>query len=108
MTPESILANAALILPQQARAAYFENGFIVAPGFLDHRWLQRMRDACQAAVERSREISKSNEWFSLQADHNHTIPRIHRIEKLPDQDPEFWDFVVDSDISKLASDISWP
>ena len=108
MTPESILANAALILPQQARAAYFENGFMVTPGFLDHRWLQRMREAYLAAVERSREISESNEWFSLQANHNHDIPRVNRIEKLPDQDSEFWDFVVNGDISKLASDIVGP
>jgi ectoine hydroxylase-related dioxygenase (phytanoyl-CoA dioxygenase family) len=108
MTPESILANTALILPQQARTAYFENGFVVAPRFLEHRWLQRMREAYLAAVDRSREISESNEWFSLQANHNYDIPRIHRIEKIPDQDSVFWDFVVDSDISKLAADIVGP
>lgn len=84
MIQESILANKQLILSQQARKSYFENGYVVASGFLDQKWLQRMRDAYLAAVERSREINSSNEWFSLQTDHSHDLPRIHRVEKLPD------------------------
>ena len=108
MTPETILASDALILSQQARESYFEDGFILASGFLEQKWLQRMSEAYLAAVERSREISGSNEWFSLQTDHSHDIPRIHRIEKLPDQDSAFWDIVVESDISKLAADIVGP
>lgn len=108
MTPESILANEPLILSQQARESYFAQGYVVAHGFLPPDWLQRMRDAYLAAVERSREVSASNEWFSLQPDHGPDAPRIQRIEKLPDQDPVFWDFVVDSDISSLAADIVGP
>lgn len=105
MTPESILAQKPLILPQRSREAYFEQGYVVARGFLRQVWLQRMRDAYLAAVERSRELSASNQWFSLQQDHDRDHPRVQRIEKLPDQDPVFWEFVVDSDISKLAADI---
>ena len=108
MTPASVLANKSLILSQQAREAYFQQGYCVASEFLDQSWLQRMRDAYLAAVDRSREISASNEWFSLQADHSRDTPRIHRIEKIPDQDSEFWNFVVDSDVSKLAADIVGP
>ena len=108
MTPESVLANNPLILSQQLRESYFEQGYIVACGFLEKSWLQRMRTAYLAAVERSRKVNESNEWFSLQSNHSHDIPRIQRIEKLPDQDPEFWDFVVDSDIAKLAADIVGP
>lgn len=108
MTPESILAGKSLILSQQAREAYFEQGYVVATGFLDQGWLQRMRDAYLAAVERSRKICDSNEWYALQTDHSRDIPRIHRVEKLPDQDAESWDVVVNSDISKLAADIVGP
>ena len=108
MTPDSILASKPLILSQRARESYFEQGYLVASGFLVPDWLERMRAAYLAAVERSRDADKSNEWFSLQADHSRDAPRIQRIEKLPDQDPEFWDFVIDSDISKLAADIVGP
>lgn len=108
MRPETILANPPLVLSQPLREAYFEQGYAVAHGFLGQDWLQRMRDAYLAAVERSREVRASNEWFSLQADHSAQQPRIQRIEKLPDQDPAFWDFVEQSDISSLAADIVGP
>ena len=108
MRSESILANEPLILSQQARESYFERGYIVAESFLDEEWLQRMRAAYLAAVERSREVEASNQWFSLQADHNRDEPRIQRIERLPDQDPEFWAFVVESRLAELAADIVGP
>ena len=62
MSPESVLASKPQILSQQARESYFEQGYVVASGFLAQVWLQRMRDAYLAAVERSREASDSNEW----------------------------------------------
>ena len=108
MTPESILAHEPLILSRQLRKLYFEQGFVVAPGVLDREWLERMRSAYLSAIERSREVNESNEWFSLQADHCRDTPRVHRIERLPDQDPEFWRFVVESDLAKLAADIVGP
>lgn len=52
MTPESILANKPLILSQQAREACFKQGYSVAPEFLGQSWLQRMRAAYLAAVDR--------------------------------------------------------
>ena len=108
MRPASILANEPLILSQQARIDYFEHGYAVASAFLKGEWLKRMQDAYLAAVERSREVNESNNWFSLQPDHRSDTPRITRIEKIPDQDPEFWRLVEKSDISKLAADIVGP
>ena len=108
MTPESILAHDPLVLSQQARNDYFQHGYVVATGILDQEWLQRMRTAYLAAIERSREIVASNTWFSLQADHCSDTPRVHRIERLPDQDPEFWSIVIKSDLSRLAADVVGP
>ena len=108
MSPELILAHEPLILSQQQRRAYFDRGYAIAPGILDQNWLERMRRAYLSAIERSREINASNKWFSLQADHSRDAPRIHRIERLPDQDPEFWKIVVGSDLSALAADIVGP
>ena len=108
MKPESILACKPLILSQQARSRILSKAMSLLRGFLAQSWSERMRNAYLAAVERSRDVSKSNEWYTLQADHNRDAPRIQRIERLPDQDPEFWNFVVDSEISKLAADIVGP
>ena len=108
MTPEAILSQKPLVLSQQAREGYFDQGYSIASGFLRQDWLRRLRDAYQQAVERSREVSESNDWFSLQADHSAEQPRIHRIERLPDQDDEFWKFVIESDLAKLAADVVGP
>ena len=62
MTPESILANKQLILSQQARLDYFQQGYAIAHDFLNKNWLDRMREAYLAAIERSRELRESNQW----------------------------------------------
>ena len=108
MNPDSILANKSLVLSQELREFYFEQGYVVAPSFLDNSWLKRMRDAYQAAVERSRDCKASNEWFSLQFDHDRNQPRIQRIERLPDQDAEFWEVVQHGPLADLAADIVGP
>ena len=108
MTPESILAEPARVLTQAQREFYFEQGYVVAKDFLKPPWLTRMRAAYQSAVDRSREVSGLNDWFSLQPDHNPEMPRIQRIEKLPDQDPEFWAVVGEGGIAQLAADIVGP
>ena len=108
MTPENVLASKPLILSQQQRESYFEQGYVVAREFLAGEWLERMRNAYLDAIERSREVASSNQWFSLQVDHCYEEPRIQRIEKLPDQDNEFWNFVTGSEIAKLAADIVGP
>ena len=108
MTPESILSQEARVLSQQDRQFYFDNGYTLARAFLTGEWLERMQAAYLSAIERSRSLEQSNQWFSLQADHHPDNPRIHRIERLPDQDPEFWRFVCESRIADLACDIVGP
>ena len=108
MTPKDILANDSLVLSRESRESYFVNGYTVARGFLCGDWLHKVRGAYQAAVDRSRSVRRSNTWFSLQDDHCHETPRIQRIEKLPDQDPLFWEFVINSELASLAADIVGP
>ncbi len=108
MKPQQILAEPARVLAQAAREAYFQQGYAIAADFLKGDWLETMRAAYLEAVERSREIDESNQWFSLQSDHRRDKPRIQRIERLPDQDDRFWEFVVDSRLADLAADIVGP
>ena len=86
----------------------FEQGYVLCRGLLEDHWLARMRDAYQRAVERSRAVAASNQWFSLQPAHSAAAPRINRIERLPDQDPAFWDVAVNSRAADLAADVVGP
>ena len=108
MTPQEVLSHPPRILSQEQREAYFEQGFVLCKGLLDGQWLTRMQDAYTRAVERSRGVTGSNTWFSLQRDHTAECPRIQRIEKLPDQDPEFWQVVVQSRVADATADVVGP
>ena len=108
MTPEEVLDQPPRILSQAARAAYFEAGYVVCTGWLDATWLARVQEAYGRAVERSRQVARSNRWFSLQRDHAAAAPRIQRIERLPDQDPLFWDFALTSPLGDLGADVLGP
>ncbi len=108
MAPEDILAQEPRVLTQPQRERYFEEGYVLCHGLLEPDWLQAMRQAYNAAIERSRALTHSNRWFALQPDHSAEAPRIHRIERLPDQDPAFWDFAVKSRIADLAADVLGP
>jgi hypothetical protein len=50
MIPESILANDAMVLSQQMRESYFEQGFILASGFLDKKMLNFIQIALYEAA----------------------------------------------------------
>ena len=108
MRTEDVLAHDPRVLSQAEREAYFEQGYVLCRGLLEDHWLARMRDAYQRAVERSRAAGSSNQWFSLQPAHSAAAPRINRIERLPDQDPAFWDVAVNSRAADLAADVVGP
>jgi len=58
MTPEQILAATPLVLPQRERERYFEDGFLVLPGYVSAAWLDRLRAAVTARIEESRGLTQ--------------------------------------------------
>ena len=68
-------------MSQSDREHYFSEGYVLCRGALDGHWLERMRAAYQRAMERSREASESNRWFSLGSGHCAESPRVNRIER---------------------------
>ena len=108
MKPEAVLSHPPKVLSQSDREHYFERGYVLCRGALDASWLARMRDAYERAIERSRTVTRSNRWFSLAPEHSAEKPCVYRIERLPDQDPEFWAVATDSHLADLASDVLGP
>ncbi len=108
MKPEAVLSHPPKVLGQSDRERYFERGYVLCKDVLEDAWLERMRDAYERAIERSRALTRSNRWFSLAPEHNAEKPCVYRIERLPDQDPEFWAVATDSHLADLASDVLGP
>ena len=47
-------------------------------------------------------------WIETAIASRNETPCVYRIERLPDQDPEFWTVATDSRLADLASDVLGP
>jgi ectoine hydroxylase-related dioxygenase (phytanoyl-CoA dioxygenase family) len=102
------MTHGSKVLTHAQREHYFEAGYVVCEGALDSNWLRRVCNAFDNAIERSREVAESNRWFSLAPEHERDAPCVYRVERLPDQDPEFWSVALESRLADVASDVLGP
>ena len=81
MKDERVLERTPLMLDRQARERYFEDGFLVVPGYVSASWLDRLRAVVAAKIEESRALSASDDQFDLAPDHSAETPNIRRLRK---------------------------
>ena len=60
MKPEAVLSHPPKVLAQSDRERYFEQGYVLCRNVLEDTWLERMRNAYDRAIERSRALTRSN------------------------------------------------
>jgi ectoine hydroxylase-related dioxygenase (phytanoyl-CoA dioxygenase family) len=108
MTPEQVLATKPLVLDQQERERYFEDGFLTVPGYVGAAWLERLRAVVAAKIEESRTLAASDDQFDLAPDHSAEKPNIRRLRKAVDQHPELWAFATDPAVVDLCADLLGP
>jgi ectoine hydroxylase len=70
--------------------------------------LERMRGALGVLVERSREITKSDDNWVLQDDHTAAAPRLRRVYRVADHHPTFWEFASRSILPEVVGDLVGP
>ena len=108
MTPESIRQRPPIVLDEQARERYFEDGFLSVPGYLGTAWLARLRAVVVAKIEESRALAASDDQFDLAPDHCAEKPNIRRLRKAVDQHSELWAFARDPAVVDLVADLVGP
>lgn len=96
------------MLTAEQRDFYHREGYLCLPGLIDQAWLDKLRQAMNALVERSRSMTQSDETFDLEAGHCTETPRLRRVAYLDDLDPVFWDFAVNSLLPDVVSDLIGP
>ena len=75
------------------RDQYRDQGYFVVPELLSETEVQRFREVTDALVERSRELTSSDDVFDLEPDHTSARPRIRRIKAPHRVDPVFEKFM---------------
>jgi ectoine hydroxylase-related dioxygenase (phytanoyl-CoA dioxygenase family) len=108
VTPERVLAHAPLVLDQAARERYFDDGFLVVPGYVGRAWLDRLRAVVAAKIDESRTVRVSNDQFDLAPNHSAEKPNIRRLRRAVDQHPELWTFATDPAVVDLVADLLGP
>jgi ectoine hydroxylase-related dioxygenase (phytanoyl-CoA dioxygenase family) len=108
MTPDEILAIEPVVLTQAQREFYFREGYLLVPGVIDAAWLERLREATRKLVERSRNVTKSDEIFDLEPGHRSDAPRLRRVSRPVEHDPVYWSYVTDSIVADIVSDLVGP
>lgn len=103
-----ILANKSNILTSTQRRGYFDNGYVKVEGLLDSSWLERLRCASSAFVEKSRTVSENNAMFILEDGHCAEHPKLRRVVSPVSHDQIFWEFASKSFIPDLVSDVVGP
>ena len=76
MDAKEILKYPSLVLSQSQREAYFENGYLLLPGFVKKNLLTRIRMAAAEFVEQSRACIASDTKFDLQPGHTKENPKL--------------------------------
>lgn len=108
MLPEDILRNRALVMTEEQRRSYFDNGFVVMPKLIDDGWLKILREATAELIEESRPLTRSNAVFDIEPDHTSENPRLRRVSSPCDKDERFWRFLVESPLSHALADVLGP
>jgi hypothetical protein len=108
MIEEQVLERSPQVLDRRARTRYFEDGFLVVPGYVGAAWLDRLRSVVAAKVEESRTLPASDDQFDLAPDHCAEKPNIRRLRKAVDQHPELWAFAQDPAVVDLVADVLGP
>jgi ectoine hydroxylase-related dioxygenase (phytanoyl-CoA dioxygenase family) len=96
------------VLTQRQRESYFEDGFLLVERAIDAHWLARLRAATDRLVERSRGVTRSDEVFDLEPGHRPDAPRLRRVSKPVEQDPDYWAYASQSPVPDIVADLVGP
>ena len=79
MKVEEILSTKPVILKQEQREFYFENGYLLLEKAINDEWLEKLRATVDELVEETRPLTKSDKKWDLEPNHSHEDPRLRRL-----------------------------
>lgn len=96
-----------MLSPEQ-KAFYAEHGYLMVENAVTPAELARAQAITRDLIERSRQVTESNEAYDLDAGHSPESPRLTRIKLPHKRDPFFWDLLRHSRITEVLTDLLGP
>ena len=107
MTPEDILSRPARVLSRRQREAYFADGYLLVEKLIPDDWLERLRAVTAEFVEKSRDVTESDDAFDLAPEHRPDRPTIRRLKEPDERHPAYWEF-ANGVIADVVADLVGP
>lgn len=108
MTPDAILSQKSRVLSDEQRRAFFREGFLTLPGWVERGMLGRLKSALGEILELCRDRPGTDEDFTVAAGHARSTPQLVTARRVHDLHPTFWDYAARSALADLASDLVGP
>jgi ectoine hydroxylase-related dioxygenase (phytanoyl-CoA dioxygenase family) len=108
MQPDDSVSHPLKVITEDQRAFYFEHGYLLLENLISPEWIQRLREATDRMVERSRGMTESDAVIDIEKGHSAEAPRLRRVSSPVDHDPVYWEFASQSAIADVAADLAGP
>jgi ectoine hydroxylase-related dioxygenase (phytanoyl-CoA dioxygenase family) len=87
---------------------YRREGYLAVPGLIDRATVEALRAVTEELVERSRQVSRSNELFDLDPRHTAAAPELRRIKNPADTHPLYRWVAFESPIPDIVAELIGP
>jgi len=95
-------------LTEQQIAEYRRDGYLAIPELLDRERVEALRAVTEELVERSRQVSESNDLFDLDPRHTAAAPELRRIKNPADNHPLYHWVAFESPIPDVVAELIGP
>ncbi len=96
------------MLTNEQTAFYRDNGYLMVEDAVTSDQLNRLREITHGLIEKSRDVSESDDVYDLDEGHGPENPRLTRIKLPHEQDPYFWDVLKSSRMTDVLTDLLGP
>jgi len=93
------------MLSQDQKQFYAENGYLLVENVLTDLELKKLQNITYGLIDKSKNITESNDAYDLDEGHSPTNPRLTRIKLPHKQDPYFWEVLTTSNVTKVLCDL---
>ncbi|MEC8743698.1 MAG: phytanoyl-CoA dioxygenase family protein [Pseudomonadota bacterium] len=84
---------------------YHEHGYLLVENVLSDVELKTLQTITYDLIEKSKDITESNEAYDLDEGHSRHTPRLTRIKLPHKQDPYFWEVLTQSNVTRVLNDL---
>ena len=84
---------------------YHDHGYLLVENVLSDVELKTLQTITYDLIEKSKDITESNDAYDLDEGHSRHTPRLTRIKLPHKQDPYFWEVLTQSNVTRVLNDL---